>query len=106
VCSLGIFGYPISLGRLNMLKKILPKNFHSGKILMLEKKSGSFGNCILPNNFGQMIKVKKFMYSQTFQALWKNPDAKTLGQFWNFYVAHNFRQAMKVEKVFTTCPKS
>ncbi len=45
------------------------------------------------------------MYSQTFQALWENPDAKKLGQFWNFYVANNFRQAMKVEKVFSTCPK-
>jgi len=54
---------------------------------MLEKISGSFGNRILPNNFGQMIKVEFFMYSQTFQALWKNPDAKNLEQFWNFYVA-------------------
>jgi hypothetical protein len=52
-----------------------------------------------------MIKVEFFMYSQTFQALWENPDAKKLGQFWNFYVANNFRQAMKVEKVFSTCPK-
>jgi hypothetical protein len=34
-----------------------------------------------------MIKVEIFMYSPTFQALWKNPDAKKLGQFWNFYVA-------------------
>jgi len=81
------FFYPITLGKLKMLKIRLPKSFHSGKILMLEKNSGSFGDCILPNNVGQMIKVEFFMYNQTFQALWKNPDAKQLGQFWNFYVA-------------------
>jgi len=30
---------------------ILPKILHSGKILMLEKKSGTFGNFILLNTF-------------------------------------------------------
>jgi hypothetical protein len=83
----GKFLLPDKFAQMTNVEKKAAQNFSLWKNPDAGKNSGSFGNCILPSNFGQMIKVEFFMYSQTFQALWKNPDTKKLGQFWNFYVA-------------------
>ncbi len=47
---------------------------------------------MLPDNFGQPIKVKNFfIYAQKFWALWKNPDTRTtFGQIDNFQTARSF----------------
>jgi hypothetical protein len=88
-------GQIIKGGKISILTKIL----HSGKFLMLEKKSGSSGNLIQSDHFGQIIKgqmiigfYKIFIHAQKFWAFWEKAQcSKNLGNFGIFMLPnHNF----------------